>query len=37
MMVDKGGEAGTALDPAVVLPDWSSEEHKTSNGGFLNI
>lgn len=26
---DKGGEPGTALDPAAVLPDWSSDERET--------
>lgn len=26
---DKGGEPGTALDPAKILPDWSADERET--------
>jgi hypothetical protein len=26
---DKGGEPGTALDPAAILPDWSADERET--------
>lgn len=26
---DRGGEPGTALDPAMILPDWTADERKT--------